>query len=121
MKKIMICALAVMVMVLCLTGCGSRNDTEPVNPGPSPEINTDNVVKPEDNNGIVEDQNGIIGDSNAEPNEGVIPEIGQDIEQGADNIIGDVENAIDDMGSGNGSGNADDSADGKTRSRTRMN
>lgn len=93
MKRSIIAILVLVLMLSALAGCGRVEEQSPADT--APPVNT---VKPEDSNGVVEDDNGIIGDADKgdKPAEGVIPEIGNDIEQGAEDIIDGMDGAVTD-------------------------
>ena len=118
MKKTMIIFLVVALLATALTGCGRRNDTVEPTPGIN---NNDNTVVPEDNNGVVNDGNGIIGNNATDtdvPGDSVLPEIGNDIEQGVDDVIDGVGDAIEGNDNNAASGNtAGDNARGRARMR----
>lgn len=122
MKKTMIIALVVLLLVCALTGCGRRDDRVEPTPGVD---NNDSSVTPEDNNGMVEDDNGIIGNDNATdtdvPDGAILPEIGNDIEQGVDDVIDGVGDAIEgndnNAAAGNTNSDAGDNARGRARAR----
>ncbi|MBR5489671.1 MAG: hypothetical protein IKV79_00195 [Oscillospiraceae bacterium] len=91
MKRTMVSLLVLCLVLACLAGCSRVDDTQKVEPTP----NVDTTIVPEDNNGVVEDGNGIIGDNDrVDTNDGVLPEIGAGIEEGANDIIDGVDNAI---------------------------
>ena len=117
MKKTIATVLAALLLVSALTGCGRKSD-DTVEPTPGIN-NNDNTVVPEDDNGIVNDGDGIIGDNGATqtdvPDDGVLPEIGSDIENGVDDVIDGVGDAID--GSDNNAANPGDAARGRARVR----
>jgi len=121
MKRSLITILVLALLLTCLAGCGRMNDNETVDPTPAVD---DGNVRPEDNNGVVGDNNGIIGDSDQNgnnTNEGILPEIGNDIEDGADDIIDGVGNAIEgndnNAASNNTNSDAGDNARGRMRTR----
>lgn len=120
MKKTMVTVLIVALLIGILAGCG-RNDDEPANV--SPDVTASPMpVQPEDDNGMVEDENGIIGENgNATdtdvPDEGILPEIGQGIEEGTNDVIDGVENGVDDI-TGNGNNNNTNN-NNNSRNRTR--
>lgn len=116
MKKIILSLIIAALLATALTACGSRNDkTEPT---VTPNTQNGSTVKPEDNNGVVEDENGIIGDKDT-AQDGVLPEVGGEIEQGTNDIIDDVGDAVN--GNDNNGGNAEtpDSAGSGSRMRGR--
>lgn len=121
MKKSIISILIIALLLTALAGCGRTENNEVADPTPPMDNNT---VKPEDDNGVVEDNNGIIGD-NAEngdrPNSGIIPEIGNDIEQGANDVIDGVGDAIEgndnNAASNNTNSDVGDNARGRMRTR----
>lgn len=113
MKKVILVVLA-MLLVFSLTACGSRGNEN--NTGTNPGTQNNGTVRPEDDNGMVQDENGIIGDKDPAQN-GVLPEVGGEIEQGANDVIDEVGDAID--GNDNNAGNADNSFDAGSGSRTR--
>ena len=126
MKRTIISILIIAALLMALTGCGRTENNEVVNPTPPADNGT---VRPEDDNGMVEDNNGIIGDAGQNgdrPNEGILPEIGNDIEQGANDVIDSVGDAVtgndNNAGSNNGSDNneTDTNGTGETRGRIRM-
>ena len=97
MKKIIMSVIIAALLATVLAGCGNRNNRPNAEVTPTPKIENDVIVKPEDENGIVKDDNGIIGDKDTVQN-GVLPEVGAEIEQGANDIIdgvGDVVNGND--------------------------
>lgn len=124
MKKTMLILLVVMLLATALTGCGSRNDRNN-----NVDTTPDTTVTPEDNNGMVNDGNGIIGDSNNDrnnatdtdvPNEGILPEIGNDIENGVDDVIDGVGDAIEGNDNNAASGNTNSDAGDNARGRARV-
>ena len=121
MKKTLIIVLVVALLVTALTGCGRRNDVVEPTPGVD---NNDSSVTPEDNNGVVNDGNGIIGNDNATdtdvPDNAVLPEIGNDIEQGVDDVIDGVGDAIEGNDNNAASGNTNSDAGDNARGRARM-
>lgn len=134
MKKTMIIVLVVVLALTALAGCGSRSKDDTVDPTPGVD-NNDTAITPEDNNGMVNDGNGIIGDSgnansgNADngnatdtdvPEEGILPEIGSDIEQGANDIIDGVGDAIEGNDNNAASGNTNSDAGDNARGRARV-
>lgn len=120
MKKIILSVLIAALILTSLSGCGSRRDEN--DPGTNTGTENGSTVTPEDNQGVVQDQNGIIGDNNSNQS-GVLPEVGGDIEQGTNDIIDDVGDAINGNDNNSGMGNnAEDNADsGVSRGRARMN
>lgn len=122
MKKTVITLLIVALVLSSFAGCGRRND-EPVSPTPNVD-NNDTAITPEDNNGMVNDGNGIIGDNNATdtdvPEDGVLPEIGSDIEQGVDDVVDGVGDAIEGNDNNAASGNTNSDAADNARGRARM-
>lgn len=121
MKRSMITILVLAMLLTCLAGCGRMDNNETVSP--TPGVN-DNGVRPEDDNGVVEDDNGIIGDAGTNgnnANEGVLPEIGNDIEEGANDVIDGIGDAIEgndnNASSGNTNSDAGDNARGRMRAR----
>ncbi len=123
MKKTMIIALVVLLLVCALTGCGRRGD-DPVEPTPGID-NNDTAITPEDDNGVVNDGNGIIGDRPGAtdtdvPEEGILPEIGNDIENGVDDVIDGVGDAIEGNDNNAASGNTNSDAGDNARGRARV-
>lgn len=117
MKKIILSVIIAALLATALTACGSRNDRP--DPTMTPETENGSTVKPEDNNGIVQDENGIIGDKDSAQN-GVLPEVGGEIEQGANDIIDDVGDAVNgNDNNGNAVGNADTPDNAGSGSRIR--
>ncbi len=111
MKKTMLSLLIVALLLSALTGCGSRRDE---GNNSTPGTNSGNTVTPDDNNGMVQDENGIIGNNATDtdvPQSGILPEIGSDIEQGANDIIDDVGGAMNGGGNNGGNGSAGGNAD----------
>lgn len=106
MKKIILSLIIAALLATALTACGSRNDKP--EPTATPDTQNGSTVKPEENNGVVEDENGIIGDKDT-AQEGVLPEVGGEIEQGTNDIIDDVGDAVNgnDNNGGNATGNAE--------------
>ena len=102
MKKIILSVIIAALLATALSGCGSRNDRPNDDVAPTPEIENDVTIKPEDNNGVVEDDNGIIGDKDT-VQDGVLPEVGGEIEQGANDVIDSVGDAVDGSEAGSGS------------------
>ena len=111
MKKIILSVIIAAIFATAFTGCGNRNDRPNATVSPTPEIENDVVVKPEDENGVVQDDNGIIGDKDT-VQDGVLPEVGGEIEQGTNEIIDSVGDAV--------SGN-DASSGSRMRGRKMMN
>lgn len=101
MKKTMVTIFILALLLGALTGCGARRNN---NATTTPDVTTSpDLVKPNGNTGVVEENNGIVEDNNTNhnstdtdvPNEGVLPEIGAGIEEGTNDIIDGVEDAID--------------------------
>ncbi|MBE7018243.1 MAG: hypothetical protein E7420_08905 [Ruminococcaceae bacterium] len=118
MKKIILSVIIAALLVTALAGCGSRNDEPEATM--TPGTNNGSTVKPEDNNGVVQDENGVIGDKDTAQN-GVLPEIGGEIEQGANDIIDGVGDAVNgnDNNGGNVSANEENSDNAGSGSRMR--
>lgn len=122
MKRTIIGILIIAALLMALTACGRTENNEVTNPTPPADNGT---VRPEDDNGMVEDDNGIIGDAGENgdrPNEGVIPEIGNDIEQGANDVIDGVGDAVNgnDNNAGSNNTNSDSAGSDEARGRIRM-
>ncbi len=120
MKRSIFSILVVALLLTAMAGCGRTENNEVTNP--TPPVSND-TVRPEDNNGVVEDDNGIIGDSaenGDRPNSGIVPEIGSDIEQGANDVINGVEDAIEGSDNNAASGNTNSDAGDNARGRIRM-
>jgi len=117
MKRSIITILILVLVLTALAGCGRVEEQTPADT--TPPVNT---VRPEDDNGMVEDGNGIIGDNDNgnKPAEGVIPEIGNDIEQGADDIIDGVGDAITGNDNNAGSDNMNNTNDAGSNTRGRI-
>lgn len=123
MKKTMITVLIVVLLLSALTGCGRRND-DVVQPTPGID-NNDTAISPEDDNGVVNDGDGVIGnDNNATdtdvPDDAILPEIGNDIEQGVDDVIDGVGDAIEGSDNNAASGNTNSDAGDNARGRARV-
>ncbi len=116
MKKIILSVIIVALLATALTGCGNRDSRPNADATPTPEIENDAVVKPEDENGVVQDENGIIGDKDTAQN-GVLPEVGGEIEQGANDVIDSVGDAV----NGNDANGNDASGGSRMRGRKTMN
>ena len=106
MKRSMITILVLAMLLTCLAGCGRMDNNETVSP--TPGVN----------------DNGIIGDAGTNgnnANEGVLPEIGNDIEEGANDVIDGIGDAIEgndnNASSGNTNSDAGDNARGRMRAR----
>ena len=115
MKKTMIYVLALLLIVCAFSGCGRRDNGAAQ---PTPGVNNNNTVSPDDNNGVVNDGNGIIGNDNATDTnvpEGIIPEIGNGIEQGVDDVINGVDNAFEGNDNNAGSNTANAGTNGRAR------
>ena len=115
MKKIILSVIIAAIFATAFTGCGNRNDRPNATVSPTPEIEND-VVKPEDENGVVEDDNGIIGDQDTAQN-GVLPEVGGEIEQDTNEVIDSVGDAV----NGNDVSGNDAGSGSRTRGRGIMN
>ena len=116
MKKIILSVIIAAIFATAFTGCGNRNDRPNTTVSPTPGIENDVVIKPEDENGVVQDDNGIIGDKDT-VQDGVLPEVGGEIEQGTNEIIDSVGDAV----SGNDVSGNDASSGSRIRGRKIMN
>ncbi len=117
MKKIILSLIIAAILATALTACGSRNDRP--EPTVTPDSQNGSTVRPEDNNGVVQDENGIIGDKDTTQN-GVLPEVGGEIEQGANDIIEGVGDAVN-GNDNNGNTQTPDNAGGESRMRGHKN
>lgn len=128
MKKTMVTILIVSLLLGVLTGCGRSNDDN-TNAQPNATNSPETIVPGTDNgmadgeNGMVNDNDGIIDNGNGStqtdvPDEGILPEIGEGIEEGTNDVIDGMENGMDDItGNDNGNSNANGSASRRNRSR----
>lgn len=91
MKKNMVFIFVIVLMLAIMTGCGNEKNNGTAKPTPSPT----HTLKPEDDNGIVKDDDGIIGDDKNGTDSDILPEVGQDIENGVDDALDDAKNALD--------------------------